>query len=220
MDIVFTALYKTYGGVKAVGIERLALERGQIIAVLGANGSGKSTLFRLISGLEAADSGEILTSLPPFAVGYLAQRPFLFDTTVAKNLALCAPGGMPPKGEVLDALDVTPLLRVRARALSTGQRQRAALACTIVTGRPFLALDEPSSAADVEHSLQMEELLRREAASGRTIMFSTHNPAQAARIADRVLILCGGELAEEGGTEILSSPNTSKAQAFLGYWKP
>jgi len=186
-----------------------------ITVVAGPSGAGKTTLLRLCNRLEIPDAGTVsyhgqpLDELDPLLlrrrVGMVFQRPTPFPGTVADNLAVASPGA--GSGDMCTALTRVALdpglLSQDARTLSGGELQRMCLARTLVTQPETLLLDEPTSALDAQPKLVFESTARGLAAQGITIIWVTHDDAQAGRIADRVYRLRDGHLAgvsvEEAG---------------------
>ena len=177
-----------------------------ITVVSGPSGAGKTTLLRLCNRLEVPDEGVIyyrgqpLDELDPLVlrrrVGMVFQRPAPFPGTVADNLAVAHPDA--DTGELSTALDRVALdpglLGQEARTLSGGELQRMCLARTLVTRPETLLLDEPTSALDAQPKQVFEATARHLAAQGITIVWVTHDDAQAARVADRIYQLRGGHL--------------------------
>ena len=186
-----------------------------ITVVSGPSGAGKTTLLRLCNRLEVPDGGTVryrgqpLDELDPLElrrrVGMVFQRPTPFPGTVADNLAVARPGAL--SGELSSALERVALdaglLGQEARTLSGGELQRMCLARTLVTEPETLLLDEPTSALDARPKEVFEATARRLATQGITIVWVTHDDAQARRVADRICQLRGGHLtgiqAEEAG---------------------
>ena len=186
-----------------------------ITVVAGPSGAGKTTLLRLCNRLEIPDAGTVcyhgqpLDELDPLVlrrrVGMVFQRPTPFPGTVADNLAVASPGaGSGDMSTALTRVALDPdLLGQDARTLSGGELQRMCLARTLVTQPETLLLDEPTSALDAQPKLVFESTARGLAAQGITIIWVTHDDAQAGRVADRVYRLRDGRLAgvpaEEAG---------------------
>lgn len=167
--------------------------------LLGPSGVGKSTILRLIAGLPTgADfAGEVTAGdgLPLAGrVAYMAQSDLLFPwLDVRDNVMLGARlrGRRPdvPRADALIAsVGLGPHAAKRPRQLSGGERQRAALARTLMEDRPVILLDEPFSALDARTRAEMQELAAGLLA-GRTVLLVTHDPAEAARLGDAILIL-------------------------------
>ena len=177
-----------------------------ITVVSGPSGAGKTTLLRLCNRLEVPDSGTVcyrgqaLDELDPLVlrhrVGMVFQRPTPFPGTVADNLAVAHPDAGPEElGAALTRVALDPgLLGQDARTLSGGELQRMCLARTLVTQPETLLLDEPTSALDAQPKQVFEATARELAAQGITIIWVTHDEAQAARVADRTYQLRDGHL--------------------------
>jgi putative ABC transport system ATP-binding protein len=178
-----------------------------ITVVSGPSGAGKTTLLRLCNRLEVPDGGRVcyrghpLDELDPLVlrrrVGMVFQRPTPFPGTVADNLAVARPdAGTGELSTALERVALDPgLLGQEARTLSGGELQRMCLARTLVTQPETLLLDEPTSALDAQPKLVFEATARDLAAQGITIIWVTHDDAQAARVADRICQLRDGHLA-------------------------
>ena len=177
-----------------------------ITVVSGPSGAGKTTMLRLCNRLEVPDSGTVgyrgqpLDELDPLLlrrrVGMVFQRPTPFPGTVADNLAIAHPDADTDElSTALQRVALDPgLLGQEARTLSGGELQRMCLARTLVTKPETLLLDEPTSALDEQPKLVFESAARGLAAQGVTIIWVTHDKAQAARVADRIYQLRDGHL--------------------------
>lgn len=178
-----------------------------ITVVSGPSGAGKTTLLRLCNRLEVPDGGMVrhrgqrLDELDPLAlrrrVGMVFQRPTPFPGSVADNLAVAHPGvGISELSAALKRVALDPGLAGQdARTLSGGELQRMCLARTLVTQPETLLLDEPTSALDAEPKRVFEATAGELAAEGITIIWVTHDDAQASRVADRIYQLRDGHLA-------------------------
>lgn len=174
--------------------------------VTGPSGAGKTTMLRLCNRLDVPSAGVIrywgrpLDDLDPLAlrrrVGMVFQRPAPFPGSVAANLALASPGATSDEiGAALERAALDPgLLGQEARTLSGGELQRMCLARTLVTSPETLLLDEPTSALDEQPKLVFEAAALDLAARGITIVWVTHDEAQARRVADYVCRLRDGHL--------------------------
>jgi putative ABC transport system ATP-binding protein len=196
--------------------------KAEVLAVLGPSGAGKSSLLRLLNRLDEPTSGTIqldgvdLCSLSPQAlrrrVGMIMQRAYLFPGSVAKNVRF----GPQQQGRTIDDAEIHSLLEQvglegygerDVKTLSGGEAQRVAITRALANSPEVLLLDEPTSALDevakqgVESLL--ESLIRKR---GLTCVWVTHDAAQAARMADSVLLLEGGKTAALGrAAEVLRS---------------
>jgi putative ABC transport system ATP-binding protein len=177
-----------------------------ITVVSGPSGAGKTTLLRLCNRLEIPDAGTVsyrgqpLDELDPLVlrrrVGMVFQRPTPFPGSVADNLAVAHPDASTEElRTALQQVGLDPgLLDQEARTLSGGELQRMCLARTLVTQPETLLLDEPTSALDAQPKQVFETTTRELAARGITIIWVTHDDAQAARVADRTYQLRDGHL--------------------------
>ena len=177
-----------------------------ITVVSGPSGAGKTTLLRLCNRLEVPDAGTVsyrgqhLEELDPLVlrrrVGMVFQRPTAFPGSVADNLAVAHPDASTEElGPALQQVALDPaLLDQEARTLSGGELQRMCLARTLVTRPETLLLDEPTSALDAQPKQVFEITTRELAACGITIIWVTHDDAQARRVADRTYQLRDGHL--------------------------
>ncbi|MCX4904259.1 ABC transporter ATP-binding protein [Streptomyces sp. NBC_00878] len=166
---------------------------GSVLAVLGASGAGKSTLLRLAAGVRRPTAGTVSA---PGRVGYAFAEPRLLPWRSALENVVFAlgrparPADLERARDLLARLGLTDVDRSYPAELSTGMRQRVSLARALMPGAPLLVLDEPTSALDVRLRAEVRDVLlalAREADS--TVLWATHDPSEAARAADRVLVL-------------------------------
>ncbi|KHL02187.1 sulfate/molybdate ABC transporter ATP-binding protein [Sinomonas humi] len=209
---------------------------GETVAVLGPNGAGKSTLFALAAGLLRADSGRAVLDgrilfddrawVPPHArgVALLAQEPLLFPhLNVVENVAFGPRAGGASRHDArgaaerwLGEVDALALADRRPAQLSGGQAQRVAIARALAAVPQLLLLDEPFAALDVAAAPALRRLLRRVLAK-RTAVIITHEALDAHMLADRVVVLEGGRVVEEGPTaELLERPRSRFAAGLAG----
>lgn len=180
-----------------------------ITVVLGPSGAGKSMLLRLLNRLEVPTAGEVrfrgepVASIDPLSlrrrVGMVFQRPAPFPGSVRDNLLVADPGAT--DDELADALAAARLaadfLDRSADDLSGGEAQRMCLARTLVTRPEALLMDEPTSALDPEARRGLERTARRLADGGRPLVWVTHDLEQADRLADDVVVMIAGRLADD-----------------------
>jgi putative hydroxymethylpyrimidine transport system ATP-binding protein len=167
---------------------------------VGPSGVGKSTLLRLIAGLEAAVTpGQVVASDGQALAGriaYMAQQDLLLPWLSALgNVTLGArlrglPSDSRAARRLLDRVGLGQRLADRPATLSGGMRQRVALARTLAEDRPVVLMDEPFSALDAVTRLKLQDLAA-EMLSGRTIVLVTHDPLEAVRLGQRVLVMAG-----------------------------
>ena len=197
-----SGLAKSYGDLQALCSVSFEVSRGELIAVLGPNGAGKTTLLSVIAGAQRPTAGSV--SREPREVGWAPQQPALYSKlTVAENLELFAhlEGVAEPREAVQRMLEQAGLQERAddpAGRLSGGNRQRLNVAIGLIGDPPVLALDEPSAALDPAQRERLWTFVEGLAGAGRTVIFSTHNPGEAQRHADRVLVLDDGALVFEG----------------------
>ncbi len=184
---------------------RLVLRPGEWLTLLGPSGVGKTTLLRLIGGLPVAAEfrGEVTGRRP---VALMAQDPGLMPwASVAANITLGArlrrerPDRARLAG-VLERTGLAPHAMKRPGQLSGGQLQRVALARALMEDRPLILLDEPFSALDVGLRLRMQDLAA-ELLRGRMVMMISHDPVEAARLSDRILLMSDTGLEEVAAPE-------------------
>ncbi len=204
---------------------------GEVLAVLGPNGAGKTTALHVLAGLVRPDHGfvrvgdRVLTDtragvhVPTHArrVALLLQDPLLFPhLTVARNVAF-APRSRRPE-HWLAEVDAADLSGRMPRRLSGGQAQRVALARALAAEPDVLLLDEPLAGLDVAAATAMRKVLRRVLArDGRSAVMITHDVLDVLTLADRVLILESGVVAETGSTAtILTTPRSRFGARFAG----
>lgn len=207
-------LSKSFGELRAVSNLDLTVPRGEIYGFLGPNGSGKSTTIRMLCGLLTPTDGsaDVLGTKVPGSshdlkpkIGYMTQKFSLFgDMTVLENLQFIAEIYSFPRNKrearIADLLQRYDLLQQRkqlAATMSGGQKQRLALACSVLHHPELLLLDEPTSAVDPQSRRDFWSNLFRLAEAGTTIMVSTHYMDEAERC-HRLAILDHGVKVADG----------------------
>lgn len=203
-------LARGFGGKQVLRGLNLRVTAGQFLAVVGRSGCGKSTLLRLLAGLDRPDGGSIAFDEGESAQGerlarVMYQEPRLLPwATVLANVEVGlgpnpdAAGGRARAFGVLSAVGLADRADDWPAVLSGGQKQRVALARALVSRPRFLALDEPLGALDALTRIEMQQLLesvwRRD---GFTAVLVTHDVAEALALADRVVVLQDGVVAQE-----------------------
>jgi ABC-2 type transport system ATP-binding protein len=193
------AVSKTYGARRALQGVSFSADPGELIAIIGPNGAGKTTLLQILAGALAPTSGTV--SLDSREVGWVPQHPAIYSKlSVTENLKLFA--RLEKVGNV-DAtvarmLDQTGLRDRRddvVGTLSGGNQQRVNIAVGLLRDPAVLLLDEPTSALDPRQRARLWEFVAGRAREhATTVVYSTHNVAEAERYADRLLVLADGEL--------------------------
>lgn len=174
------------------------LHPGELVAVIGPNGAGKTTLLSILAGVLVPSGGEIVAASATF--GWVPQQPALYSKlSVAENLRLFArlEKVQEPDAAVVRMLEQTGLedrADEEVGRLSGGNQQRVNIAIGLLTAPPVLLLDEPSASLDPRQRERLWEFIGKLAGAGTTVVFSSHNVAEADRYAQRVLVLVDGEL--------------------------
>jgi len=206
----------------------LTAASGEIITIVGPNGAGKSTLLRTLAGL-APCSGSVLvddtdiSGMPPFRrpVAWVPQDGALFPHLTALDNVAFGLGGRRGRDEAarwLTELGLADHMRHRPSQLSGGQAQRVALARALVRRPALLLLDEPLAALDVAARTDARRTLRQHLASydGVTLLV-THDPVDAATLADRVVALESGRLVQDATpADLARAPRTQWLAGWMG----
>jgi putative spermidine/putrescine transport system ATP-binding protein len=213
----------------------LTVRRGEFMALLGPSGCGKTTLLRMIAGYLEPTAGQILINgtdavrTPPRLrnIGMVFQSYALFPhLNVTENVAFGLRMRKVGRGErtrrVREALDLVGLGDLgdrRPAQLSGGQQQRVALARAVVLRPNVLLLDEPLSNLDARLRVQLrDELARVQRETGLTTVLVTHDQEEALAVADRIVLLDGGRIAQEGSPRaVFEQPRSRFVAEFLGY---
>jgi putative spermidine/putrescine transport system ATP-binding protein len=227
-------LRKSFGAVVAVDDVSLDAAPGEFLSLLGPSGCGKSTLLRMVAGLVEPDGGEIVLAgegITRVAVhkrnlGLVFQSYALFPhMTVFENVAFglrrrsVAAAELGSRVErMLELVRLGPLGARHPRELSGGQQQRVALARALVTEPRVLLLDEPLSNLDALLREEMRvELKRLQERLGTTMIFVTHDQAEALILSDRVVVMEAGRVEQIGRPEeVYRRPATAFVARFLG----
>ncbi|MCI0460422.1 MAG: ATP-binding cassette domain-containing protein [Gemmataceae bacterium] len=229
---------KVFGDVTAVDRVSLRVAAGRVVALLGPSGCGKTTTLRLINRLEEPTSGQLLVrgkdvreqrpEVLRRSIGYVIQEGGLFPhLTVAENVATV------PKllgwdrarveqrvGEVLEMVGL-PGERFGQRMpaeLSGGQRQRVGVARALAASPDLLLMDEPFGALDpgTREALQ-DEFVRLQKRLGMAVVVVTHDLAEAGKLADEIVLMDHGHIAQQGSLrDLLLTPASERVRQFLG----
>ena len=232
--VEFDSVVKRFGDFIAVERMNFTIDEGEFIAILVPSGCGKTTTLRMLAGLEAPSEGEIrmqgrvMNTVPPherdtpMVWQSLALLPFLdarenvefglqmrgVDAATRKNKAT----------EWLDRLEIGEFAERDINSLSGGQKQRVALARSLVTEPKILLLDEPLSALDANLVIRMQSMLTRlQRELGITFVYVTHSQSEAFAMADRVVIMSRGHIAQIGmPKDIYRAPQNRFVAEFVG----
>jgi sulfate transport system ATP-binding protein len=236
MSLTVESLTKSFtaGGTPAVAEVSFTAPSGGITALLGPSGSGKSTVLRMIAGLEQPDRGRVLfderdcTEVPTQdrGVGFVFQSYALFKhMNVRRNIAFGMNVRKVPKAEVRKKVDELLALvqldglgdRYPAQ-LSGGQRQRVAFARALAIEPKLLLLDEPFGALDAQVRVELREWLRRFHDERQlTTLLVTHDQEEAMEVADHVVVMNEGRVAQAGSTDdVYDRPASPFVASFVG----
>lgn len=204
-------------------VPSLRFERGKRYGIIGENGSGKTTLLRVLMGTVKASQGSIEGLNLDHRVGYLPQSPYAFSFSVLRNVSMTLENEQTREDLAMDVLEkvgLGSLTHSRGSTLSGGEKQRLGLARVLAMPREVLLLDEPTSATDIRGTDIVEALLKEWFEKTRGLLiFSTHAPAQALRMADEVIFLENGRVIETGSPQdLFNHPREAETQAFLSHW--
>jgi len=228
-----TELCKNYGGLKALDAVSFAVNRGEVLALVGDNGAGKSTLVKALSGAQLPDSGQIETGGKPVqlrkpsdadaaGIGCLHQNLGLVDTLnvpenvfLGRELQVKRLGFLPQLDharmrartiELLERFGVhLPVLNQPVVSLSGGQRQTIAISRLLLQEVRLLIMDEPMAALGVDEGRRVLELVSNMRDQGVSIFVVSHNLEHVFQIADRIAVLKNGRL-----VDVVSTAETTR----------
>jgi tungstate transport system ATP-binding protein len=200
----------------------LDVEPGRCIVVLGANGSGKSVLLRALHGLVRPSAGEVRgpgrqAQAMVFQHPVMLRRPALANIEYALAVnGVAGPDRRERAQRALERVGLAHLASRQARVMSGGEQQRVALARAWSLEPQLLFLDEPTASLDPSAAAEVERIVREIHATGTTLVMSTHNLGFARRIADDILFVHAGRIAERTpANRFFDSPSSMEAARFL-----
>ncbi|WP_277402471.1 amino acid ABC transporter ATP-binding protein [Streptomyces verrucosisporus] len=228
---------KSFGAHTVLDGVDLDIGTGEVVVLIGASGAGKSTLLRCVNGLERIDSGEIVIdgrelrydekslNLMRRQVGMVFQHFNLWPHKSVLDNVTTAPvkvAGRDPRQardialELLDQVGLKEFADRYPMSLSGGQQQRVAIARALAMRPKVMLFDEPTSALDPELVGEVLAVMRDLADSGMTMVAVTHEMRFARSVADRVVLMADGGIAEQGPpTAVLDNPRSERGRAFL-----
>lgn len=206
----------------------LRVAAGEVVALCGPNGAGKTSLLDCVSGMRRPDGGTVrVVGVDPYRAGPATRArvgvvlPDLGLPAAAPARAVLAHHAAMharprPVAELAARLGVDDLGRTAVRRLSSGQRQRLAVACALV-GRPeVLVMDEPTAALDPEGRRAVLALVREAAEDGCAVLWSSHTLLDVERAADRVLVLARGRVLADGPPDRVTGEEVVRFEAPPG----
>jgi len=227
-------LVKEYGGRRVVNEVDISVGRGEIVGLLGPNGAGKTTTFYMVTGIIAADKGNIIfdnkdiTNFPMYkrakcGIGYLSQEPSIFrKLTVEENImAILETLGLSYRErkkrleELLGELKISHLKRNKAYTLSGGERRRLEITRALVTNPLFILLDEPFSGIDPIAVFECQQIIKELKEKGLGVLLTDHNVRETLSITDRAYIMADGKILISGNKDELIT-NPKAREIYLG----
>ncbi len=225
---------KFYGALEVIKGVDITVEDGEFAVFVGPSGCGKSTLLRMIAGLEGIDDGDLvlngkrINDVPPDkrGIAMVFQSYALYPhMTVAENIGFSLSLKKVPEAEirrevgaVAEVLQLTDYLDRRPAALSGGQRQRVAIGRAIIKKPSLILFDEPLSNLDSALRVQMRaELQRLHRELKATVVYVTHDQVEAMTMADRIVVLNKGLVAQQGSPmSLYHQPDNEFVATFIG----
>jgi ABC-type multidrug transport system ATPase subunit len=213
MQIEIRNLAKLYKKNRGLQPTSFAVNKGELVAVVGHNGSGKSTLLKMLANRICPDGGEVTIDGIDLKnrrgvvrkVGFVPEEPSLFEFfSVEYNLNLFATLFQTPSArveEILAEFGLIPYRKNRIQVLSKGLKQRVNIGRTLLADPPILLFDEPTSGLDFEMTKEIYRRLNRLHDGGKTILFTSHRPEEIKNLATRILVLHQGCLVFDGTPE-------------------
>ena len=210
------------GGKSLLSNINLEIQGGESVVVLGANGAGKTTLLKLFNGLVTPTRGTV--QAPPVSdQALIFQRPPYLARSVMDNVrfvlamrGVVEPARTEQARAALVACDLGAIESRHAPLLSGGELQRLALARAWACRPKLLLADEPTSNLAPSATREVERLIQSVQAQGTTLLVTTHNVAQAKRLAHRILFLADGQIVEDRpAADFFASPQSAAARNYL-----
>lgn len=191
---------------------------GKITMLLGHNGAGKSLLLQALHGIIEPDSG-VITAPPAHTQKMVFQKPILLRRSASRHFDFLCPNiSQTEKIAWFERAGLIDQMGTPARQLSGGEQQKLAFIGALASKPDLLFLDEPSANLDFEASAKIEALISDAHKNGVTIIMTTHNIAQAHRLADHVLFIEHGKLIEDrNAKDFFANPLHDAAQAYIAH---
>lgn len=230
-------LEKTFGTHQVLRDISFSVNKGDVISIIGSSGSGKSTMLRCVNLLEEPTGGKIIFEGKDIAgkelnlsqyrarVGMVFQQFNLFNNMNALENCVCPQLTVLHRKreeaekiarDYLERVGMSAYCNARPAQLSGGQKQRVAIARSLCMDPDIMLFDEPTSALDPEMVGEVLRVMKKLASDGMTMVIVTHEMGFAREVADRILFIDGGYIAEEGTPEeVIGSPKNERTKNFL-----
>ena len=233
MQLIATAINKSYASVQAVKNISFQINSGEIFALLGPNGAGKSSIIRMLVGMTRPDSGSIMVSyqdqhfdhVPRRLLGYLPEDRGLYsDKSIEKNLLYIAGLHGLSKAQALEEmaywLEVFELTERRhddLKQLSKGNQQKVQLIAAVLHQPALVILDEPFSGLDPINQEKVVCFLKQLKQRGMTVILSAHQMAMVEKLADQMLLMAQGQVVLAGTLQDIQQQSQSQRQMKVAF---
>jgi tungstate transport system ATP-binding protein len=196
----------------------LEIKPATITLILGHNGAGKTLLMQVLHGLMLPDKG-VINSPPASRQRMVFQKPIMLRRTALQYFNFVCPGlSIPDQHHWFDSAQLTSRMDAPARRLSGGEQQKLALVGALAAQPEILFLDEPAASLDVEATMLSESLISEACDAGTTIIMTSHNRAQAARLADQVIFMDQGCVKEQSDAKtFFRAPQSDAGRHYLAF---
>lgn len=196
----------------------LEIKPATITLILGHNGAGKTLLMQVLHGLTLPDEG-VIDSPPASRQRMVFQKPIMLRRTALQYFNFVCPGlSIPDQHHWFDSAQLTSRMDAPARRLSGGEQQKLALIGALAAQPEILFLDEPAASLDVEATMLSESLISKACDAGTTIIMTSHNRAQAARLADQVIFMDQGCVKEQSDAKtFFRAPQSDAGRHYLAF---
>ncbi|MBT7219883.1 MAG: ATP-binding cassette domain-containing protein [Alphaproteobacteria bacterium] len=196
----------------------LEIKPATITLILGHNGAGKTLLMQVLHGLTLPDEG-VIDSPPASRQRMVFQKPIMLRRTALQYFNFVCPGlSIPDQHHWFDSAQLTSRMDAPARRLSGGEQQKLALIGALAAQPEILFLDEPAASLDVEATMLSESLISEACDAGTTIIMTSHNRAQAARLANQVIFMDQGCVTEQSDAKtFFRAPQSDAGRHYLAF---
>lgn len=233
MQLIVTAINKSYASLQAVKNISFQINSGEIFALLGPNGAGKSSIIRMLVGMTRPDSGSIIIShqeqhydtVPRRLLGYLPEDRGLYpDKSIEKNLLYLAQLHGLSKSQALaemaywlEVFELTERRHDELKQLSKGNQQKVQLIAAVLHQPALVILDEPFSGLDPVNQEKVVEFLKQLKARGMTVILSAHQMAMVEKLADHMLLMAQGQTVLAGTLQHIQQQSQNQRQMKVAF---